>query len=1069
MNKPTSYTTDETVAAIRTKSGASNDYRALVCVFLFGGNDSHNMIIPRNGTPNRLPYDTERGILAVTDSAPNLELSTDWRLHPNLGDLKTLYDQGDLAVLMNAGYLKAPTNRTSYLAKSVPLPPQLFSHNNQQQLWQALPPFAGLAVNGWMGRAADLVDSYYNPNPTDGVSSLFSIAGRQTQMQGWDVTSSDMNTSGPQTVGAGDGRSAPGFNAALISSRSRQDWDNVLQKTLAERMAAAVSGQAALAAQLQALPTIPNDRFNTLSANSLAQQLRVVARIIHSRSNYSHRRDVFFVSLGGWDDHDALTTAYGPRMQLLDDALFGFWNALGDLGMQQNVVTFTESEFGRALKANNNGSDHGWGGHHIIMGGSVRGGQIFGTPPNLANGSINDAGQGRMIPTTSVEQYAGTLLKWWGVPESTLPVVLENIEKFSPQTLDMLDEPVPVVATPPALSLNFMNGVLDPRIAFTRGSLATQFDKSGNMVVTPVNLASNSAMIGVSKGVYVTGQGPLPALWRVDNAAPIKHEIVNFGALETGEKFIDVRFFGTNNTAGNLFPGIRPFQDAGAAIRLNERVVWSVKACVVGDPLGSPTVALAANSTLAGAYVGNLSSLGATADRTLVLTEKTLRRLFGVFKMPSSGADGARFAITMTVPAYTAVDVTIRLAEPQVEYSLNPIDTQAVPGPYLETTDSGPNFGPRFDYDPVTLNPRGLLCEAGRTNLLTDTVFSGFVPGTPGTFVPATLSAGFSTTTGMSFSLVRKGIESGIPFIDVRVFGTAVGSGSLNLTGPATPVAFTAAQNPGPRYTFSAYLSLKSGRIENGSFARVFGRVDGTYNSEVQGTPFGATLKNLPLSHQRVQSTMQMSLATLNGTNGGIGFTLVDGVTYDFTIRIGAPQFEQGEQASSFIPCIGGNTARNSDSAIISGTNFTSVFNASAGTFVNKFSHAANSLTPFIHYPEPFSANSGGQTNRVSGYVVSNNSRAGADVTSGGVSQANIAVTAPLANFGVDGTLAVGYALNNVNVAYKGALGTLDTAATLPVGINRLQIGGSITAWVKSLDYYNVRLTDAQLTLLSST
>lgn len=442
--KPASYT-DPAVVADLTAAAAANggtDYKALVCIFLFGANDSHNTVVPTAASPNRAPYDTYRSNIGIAaNAAPTNVLNTNWRLHPSLDRLKGLHDTNKLATLLNVGMLLEPVNRASYLAKSVKLPDQLFSHNSQQQQWQSLPEWKKQMLTGWFGRAASLAQAYYNPAPFQSLDCLYGVNQTALQMDGFDTTEAfSIRSAGIVLPFAGaavgtDIITAGRLTAAKAASSS---YSNVLQQMFAAKLASGEARATSINAQLQTLPAPAQaffDPFN--SGNALSSALNMVARVIHSRTQLAQRRQLFFVGLGGWDDHANLLAAHGPRLQLVDDAIGAMWDALGNLGLQNNVAIFTESDFGRALVQNGSGSDHGWGGHHFVVGGSVTGG-IYGQEPDYNLGSSVDSGQGRLIPTTSVEQYAGTLLKWWGIPEQHLPLVLPNLPNFAPATLGFL-------------------------------------------------------------------------------------------------------------------------------------------------------------------------------------------------------------------------------------------------------------------------------------------------------------------------------------------------------------------------------------------------------------------------------------------------------------------------------------------------------------------------------------------------------------------------------------------------------------------------------------------------------
>lgn len=448
MSTPASYTspavvTDLTAAAA---AGGGTDYKALVCIFLYGANDAHNTVMPTAAnTTQRAQYDffrsnqTAVGIPANQAPLHPLGASAQWRLHHNLPNLYAEWGAGDLAVLMNVGMMIEPVNRAEYLAKTKRVPPQLFSHNSQQHQWQTLPPLNVNTIHGWFGRAVDLAESYYNPAPFQGIDCAYSLRAGVPQVVGY--------TAKPNAANATDGFVAPvapgAYGAAALATtnltrfqtaRASSGWGNAIQDHYASRIASAATLQANLASQLQALPA-PADALISGVTVSCAQQLRMVARIINSRTQYAQRRQLFFVGVGGWDDHANLRAGHDQRLADLDTAIGAFWAVMGNLGLKNNVCLFTASDFGRALVQNGSlGVDHGWGGHHFVLGGPVVGG-MYGTPPDLTPSSPVDAGQGRLIPTTSVDQYAATLLRWWGIPQQHLPLVIPNLTNFTPTVI----------------------------------------------------------------------------------------------------------------------------------------------------------------------------------------------------------------------------------------------------------------------------------------------------------------------------------------------------------------------------------------------------------------------------------------------------------------------------------------------------------------------------------------------------------------------------------------------------------------------------------------------------------
>lgn len=461
MATPTSFTTEQTIATVAAAAAANggNDFKALVCIFLFGGNDCANTVMPLTGT-NRSTYDANRaGILSggalvagtsigiPASTAPTNLLTSDWRLHPHLVGLKSRWDEGNLSVIMNVGTLREPMNRTTYYSTPARRPLQVFSHNSQVQTWQCLPGVSGNPVNGWMGRSMELIGAAFNPTSIG--TGVFSIQGPASQVQGYDLRSADMQAGGPTVIDTFSGTVASTVN----SLRGTNAYANAIQQHFASRHVNSITTQQLISSNLQVLPTEINTLFTVVSPNQipspatspsyLTLQLKVIARTIASRTQFQQRRQMFFIGLGGFDTHDNLLAQHGALMSNLDTSMNAFWQAMVAMGMENNVTVFTESDFGRALVQNGSGSDHGWGAHHFIQGGAVNAGSaqsaLYGSEPDLRPGSSIDVNSGRLIPTTSTDQYMATLLNWWGVPRTLLPLVVENlvVGKFNPDILPM--------------------------------------------------------------------------------------------------------------------------------------------------------------------------------------------------------------------------------------------------------------------------------------------------------------------------------------------------------------------------------------------------------------------------------------------------------------------------------------------------------------------------------------------------------------------------------------------------------------------------------------------------------
>ena len=410
----------------------ASDYRALVCVFLYGANDHNNTVIPFD-TQSFSAYTAARPTIArplsalvpLTPSVPltGANAGRQFALPTELGALKPIWDSGKLAVMANVGPLIVPTTKIQYNNLSVPLPPKLFSHNDQQSVWQASSPEG--ARDGWGGRIGDLMAS-------QNASSIFtcnSISGSAVFLAGQSTIAYQLSTSGSTAISGITG-SLFGSSSASASLRSliTSGGANIFTQDLADTTQRSIDANVSLSAALATAPDLPLPA--DIATSSLAAQLRVVARMIASRNSLGAKRQVFFVSLGGWDTHDnQLTTQPGLHAQVAG-ALSYFYNATVGLGISDRVTTFTGSDFGRTLTSNGDGSDHGWGSHHFVMGGAVRGQQYYGTFPVIGVNNNDEVGSGRLLPTTSVDQYAATLARWFGVSDTDMRLVLPNIGNF---------------------------------------------------------------------------------------------------------------------------------------------------------------------------------------------------------------------------------------------------------------------------------------------------------------------------------------------------------------------------------------------------------------------------------------------------------------------------------------------------------------------------------------------------------------------------------------------------------------------------------------------------------------
>ena len=417
-------------------AATATDYKALVCVFLYGGNDYGNTLIPVDAA-SYAAYQGMRptlaylaGDLVATTLAPSVALPGGRRyaLAPELAPLLPLFDGGKMGVMLNVGTLVQPTTKAQYTAQSVPLPPKLFSHNDQQSVWQSQAPEG--AASGWGGRMGDLFVAG-NGNAT---FTCVNVSGNAVFLSGATAVQYQVSTSGPVAF---NGLAAPLFGSAACSTALQSlvtaPRTHLFENEYSRVATRSIDAGGVLRAALATAPTIATP---FPSGNALADQLKFVARMISTAATTSTKRQVFFVSIGGFDTHDGLASIHPGLLTTVADALAAFHQSTIELGASSQVTTFTASDFGRTLTADD-GSDHGWGSMHFMLGGAVNGGRFYGTAPVVANGGPDDVGQGRLLPSTGVDQYAATLGKWFGISDTDLLTVLPNLGNYDPSQRDL--------------------------------------------------------------------------------------------------------------------------------------------------------------------------------------------------------------------------------------------------------------------------------------------------------------------------------------------------------------------------------------------------------------------------------------------------------------------------------------------------------------------------------------------------------------------------------------------------------------------------------------------------------
>ena len=412
----------------------ATDYKALVCVFLFGGNDSNNMVIPYDTTGYN-SYKSARGGLALAQGSllpiTPPSIGSPFAFHPRFSAMQTLFNNKHLAVLANVGTLIQPTTVSQFRNRGVPVPMNLFSHSDQEaQMQTAI--LDKVAETGWAGRTADKIQSIYGEN----FPIIISLAGTNIFCEG--VVAQSIQSNGNPTRllnGFGGGAESTARLSALQSLLTFDNGLSVIQAASTTTGNAIQNGQTLAAALATGTPLATQFPQNSY----FASQLQQVAKIIQVRGALGLQRQIFFASMGGFDTHSGQLAQQDSLFNDMSQSLNAFYQATAEMGVANNVTTFTLSDFGRTYSPNSDGTDHAWGSHHLIMGGAVKGGDFYGTFPTLAvNGPDDGTGQGRWVPTTSVDQYAATLASWFGVAAADLPSIFPNLANFPTQTLAIM-------------------------------------------------------------------------------------------------------------------------------------------------------------------------------------------------------------------------------------------------------------------------------------------------------------------------------------------------------------------------------------------------------------------------------------------------------------------------------------------------------------------------------------------------------------------------------------------------------------------------------------------------------
>lgn len=435
--------------AVARADGADgfSDYKALVCIFLVGGNDSWNMVVPTSDAEYAVYAGSRQNLAVPKESLLPLNLAAadpdGWTfgLHPVMPGLAEMFNAGRAAVVANVGPLLTPTTLTQYRDRSVALPPQLFSHNDQQGQWHSLKGVLPLKT-GWAGRVADLFSSQVTSQQ---VALNVSLSGQTNFQTGATSVPYTMGPYGPQPFYAFLESELPAGRREAFTALASASYGSLYQQALADVHRRALQFGDTVSAGLVGTPNftaLPDEPPAPLSP--FAERLRTVAKLIAARDRLQMSRQIFFVATGGFDTHDTQAEDQPDLLSNLNDGLKRFDEAVQELGIDEQVVTFTQSDFGRTLTSNGDGTDHGWGGVQVVTGGAVAGGRIFGEYPLLRLGALrgtdraDDVDGGRFIPTLSSDQYVATLASWFGVDDADLATIAPNIGSFGIRNLGFL-------------------------------------------------------------------------------------------------------------------------------------------------------------------------------------------------------------------------------------------------------------------------------------------------------------------------------------------------------------------------------------------------------------------------------------------------------------------------------------------------------------------------------------------------------------------------------------------------------------------------------------------------------
>ncbi len=411
--------------------GASTDYKALVCIFLYGGNDTNNMVIPFDTAGYNQYATTRAGLALAQNTLLPLTPLPNFALNPSLPDVQTLFNSRNAALVANVGNLDAAHHARPVPGRFATVPTNLFLAPRPADLSGRTPRKSGATPTGWAGRIADAISPQYNPGGK--IPMITSVAGDTLFCNG--QTSTPVSVSPGNLGGASCSEGTTECAAQQATAQALLSFSSGVSLVQADN--AITSNAYAYAKTLSDAAQSVSPLQTVFPANGLGAQLKQIAQIIQIRASLGVSRQIFFAGIGNFDTHTDQLNLQGQLLAGISPALAAFYAATQELGVQNNVTAFTMSDFSRTFQPNSNtGTDHAWGSHHMVIGGAVKGGQMYGTFPTLAlNGPDDSGANGRWVPSTASVQYAATLASWFGVSNAQMSSIFPNIGLFATQNL----------------------------------------------------------------------------------------------------------------------------------------------------------------------------------------------------------------------------------------------------------------------------------------------------------------------------------------------------------------------------------------------------------------------------------------------------------------------------------------------------------------------------------------------------------------------------------------------------------------------------------------------------------